>query len=83
MFTLIKNAQRGVDEKLMTFFENKTWFLINEFFSTSFLTDLSDIFGATYLLSVHCSTIVMKKKIVEVMKKLNSNKTLKSNNIIN
>ena len=62
MFTLIKNAQKNADEKLTTFFENKTRFLINEFFPASFLTDLSDIFGAAYLLLMHCPAVIMKKK---------------------
>ena len=82
MFTLIKNAQKNVDEKLTTFFENKTWFLINEFFSTSFSTDLNDIFDVMYSLLMHCSTIITKK-MIESMKKLNSNKTFKLNDIIN
>ena len=61
MFTLIKNAQSDIDEKLTTFFENKTRFLINEFFSASFSADLNDIIDATYLSLMHCSVIVMKK----------------------
>ena len=61
MLTLIKNVQKNVDKKLTTFFENKTRFLINEFFPALFLPDLSDIFGATYLLFMHCSAIVTKK----------------------
>ena len=83
MFTLIKNAQKNVDKKLTTFFENKTWFLTDEFFSVSFLVDLNNIFGATYLMLMHCSAIIMKKKVIKIMKKLNSNKTFKLNNIIN
>ena len=83
MFTLIKNMQRNVDKKLTTFFENKTWFLIDEFFPASSPTDLSDIFGAAYLMLVHCPAIITKKKVIKVMKKLNPNKTFKSNDIIN
>ena len=62
IFTLIKNMQKDVDTKLTTFFENKTWFLIDEFFSTLLSTDLNDIFGAAYLILMHCSTIIIKKK---------------------
>ena len=83
MFTLIKNIQKNVDKKLTTFFENKTRFLIDEFFPISFSADLSDIFGATYLMSMHYLAIIMKKKMIEIIKKLNSNKTFKSNDIIN
>ena len=61
MPTLIKNMQKDVDKKLTTFFENKTRFLIDEFFPASLLADLSDIFGETYLMLVHCSAVVMKK----------------------
>ena len=83
MFTLIKNMQKNLDKKLITFFKNKTRFLINEFFPIPFSADLSDIFGATYLMSMHYSAIIMKKKMIKIMKKLNSNKTFKLNNIIN
>ena len=83
MPTLIKNMQKGVDEKLTTFFENKTRFLVNEFFPASSPADLSDIFGAAYLMLVHCSAVVMKKKMVKIMKKLNSNKTFRLNDITN
>ena len=62
MFTLIKNTQKKVDKKLTTFFKNKKWFLTNEFFPVSFSADLSDIFGAMYLMLMHCSTVIMKKK---------------------
>ena len=62
MFTLIKNVQKGVDKKLTTFFENKTWFLIDEFFPASLSADLNDIFGVMYLMLMHCSAIIMKKK---------------------
>ena len=83
MFTLIKNMQKNVDKKLTTFFENKTWFLINELFPVSFSADLSDIFGAAYLMLMHCSAIIIKKKVIKIMKKLNSNKIFRSNDIIN
>ena len=83
MFTLIKNMQKNIDEKLITFFKNKTWFLINKFFSASLSTDLSDISDATYLVLVHCPAVVTKKKVVKVMKKLKSNKTFELNDIIN
>ena len=62
MLTLIKSAQKDVDNKLTTFFENKTRFLINEFFPASFSADLNDIFGAAYLMLMHCPAIIMKKK---------------------
>ena len=83
MFTLIKNIQKNVDKKLTTFFENKTRFLIDEFFPASSPADLSDISGATYLMSVHCSAIIMKNKMIKIMKKLNPNKTFELNNITN
>ena len=83
MFKLIKNMQKNVDEKLTTFFKNKTRFLINEFFPASLPADLSDILGAVYLMPVHCPAVIMKKKMIEVMKKLNPNRTFKLNNIIN
>ena len=75
--------QKNVDKKLTTFFENKTRFLVNEFFPASPPADLSDIFGATYSMLMHCSAVVMKKKVIKIMKKLNSNKASKLNNIIN
>ena len=62
MLTLIRNMQKNIDEKLTTFFENKTWFLINEFFPISLSADLSDIFGAAYLMLMHCSAVIIKKK---------------------
>ena len=83
MPTLIRNKQGDVGEKLATFFENKTRFLTNKFFPASLSADLSDIVDMMYLLSVHCLTVIMKKKITKIMKKLNSNKTFKLNNIIN
>ena len=69
-------------QKLTIFFENKTWFLINEFFPISFSADLSDIFNATYLMLMHCPAVVTKKNDWN-HEKLNSNKTFKLNNIIN
>ena len=83
MFTLIKSMQKSVDKKLTTFFENKTWFLTDEFFPVSPSADLSDIFGAAYLILVHCSAVITKKKVVKAMKKLNPNKTIGLNNITN
>ena len=83
MFTLIRNMQKNVDKELMTFFENKTRFLINEFFPAPLPADLSDIFGAAYSISMHCPAIVVGKKMVKIMKKLNSNKTSELNDIIN
>ena len=62
MFTLIKSMQKDVDEKLTTFFENKTLFLTDEFFPAPPSADLSDIFGAAYLMLMHCSVIITKKK---------------------
>ena len=83
MPTLIRNKQGDIDEKLATFFENKARFLTNEFFPTLPLTDLNDIDGAAYLLSMHYSAIIMKKKMIEIIKKLNPNKTFKLNDITN
>ena len=83
MPTLVGSAQGGAGEELATFFENKTRFLANEFFPTSPPADLNDIAGATYSSSMQCSAIVMKEEMIEIMKKLNSNKTFKSNDIIN
>ena len=83
MPTLIRNPQNDIDEKQTTFFENKTWFLADEFFSASLLADLNDIPGAAYSSSMHCPAIVTKKEVIEAMKTLNSNKTIKLNIIIN
>ena len=82
MPTLIKNVQKNIDKKLTTFFENKTRFLINKFFPVSFSVDLSDIFGAMYSMLMHCSAVITKK-MIEIMKKLNSNKTFELNDNIN
>ena len=62
MFTLIKNMRKNVDKKLTIFFENKTWFLANEFFPIPLSADLNDIFGAAYSMLMHCSAVVIKKK---------------------
>ena len=83
MPTLIRRTQMKNINKSTISFENKTWFLINQFFSTSFSTDLNDIFNVTYLTSMHCLTIIIEKKMIKIMKNLNSNKIFKSNNIIN
>ena len=63
--------------------KKKTWFLADEFFPAFLPADLSDIFNVTYSPRMHCSTVIMKKKIIEIMKKLNLNVIFKLNNIIN
>ena len=70
-------------KKWQIFLETKMRFLVNEIFSTSFSSDLSDNLNAIYLSSMHWSPIVKKKKVIEVMKKFNLNKIFKSNNITN
>ena len=81
--TPVRSAQGGAGEELATSFENKKRFLADEFFPAPPPADLSDIPGAAYLMSMHCPSVVTKKEVVKAMKKLNLNKTFKSNNIIN
>ena len=83
MPTLVRSAQGGAGEELATSFEDKTRFLADEFFPAPPPADLSDISGAAYSMSMHCSTIIMKKKVIKIMKKLNLNKTINSNDITN
>ena len=63
MPTLIKNTRKKNDFEQIIIFENKMWFLCDEFFSTFSKADLSDIFDACYSLMIDCLMMIIKKKM--------------------
>ena len=78
----LKTRRKMLTKNWQHFLKTKYDFWLMNFFQFRFRLIWVTFFGAAYLMLMHCSAIVIKK-MIKIIKKLNSNKTFKLNDIIN